>query len=90
MHSRGRTEKGAEFSGMPDKYVDDYWRMMVSATPEEKQRGQARQDAIDHLRRATAALSAAQAGERETIRLALLSRTHATLAQAQRDLEALR
>jgi hypothetical protein len=73
---------------MTDKYVDNYWRKLVAATPEEAQRGQARLDAIDHLRRASAALSAAQVGERDSVRAVLLRSSQTTLAQVQRELEA--
>lgn len=74
---------------MTDKYVDDYWRKLVAATPEEKQRGKARHDAIDHLRRASAALSAAQLGERDSVRAASLRSSQTTVAQVQHELEAI-
>jgi len=67
----------------------DYWRLLVSATPEEKRRGQALSDAVDHCRLAAAALQAAREGETNQVKIAVLDRALETVLRTQRELEAL-
>jgi hypothetical protein len=69
---------------------DANWRELVSASPEEKRRGQALNDAVDQCRRAAAAVQAAREGETNQARGDVLNRALDTLLRTHRELDLLR
>lgn len=69
---------------------DTYWRELVSASPEDKRRGQALNDAVDHCKRAAAALQAAREGESNQTKIDVVNRALDTLLRTHRELDLLR
>jgi len=68
--------------------TDSYWQKLV-ATPAERQRGEALNHSIDHLRRAIAAIEAATAGETNGYRRGALEEVHEGLRGLERALRLL-
>jgi hypothetical protein len=74
---------------MNDRYVDGFSTRPQAATPAERARGQALVDAVDHCRRAAAAVAAARGGETHGGRAEVLEQAQQSLHHMLAELSAL-